>query len=80
MYGLQLGYQASVDWLTAFFTGFFGHAFILEPVLVLVIALLYVTLLGQHVNVLEEAGVSVFGGYFDEHGREGRGAEEELVS
>ena len=61
LYGLRLGYQRSVDWLVAFFTGFFQNVFIIAPFKVMVISLVYIIVLEQHVNFREEAAVSVHG-------------------
>ncbi|XP_070173844.1 uncharacterized protein [Littorina saxatilis] len=60
LYGLRLGYQGSVDWLTAFFTGFCNNVFLIQPVKVFIMSILYILILGQHVNVREVAGVTLY--------------------
>ncbi|KAL8618842.1 hypothetical protein ACOMHN_000849 [Nucella lapillus] len=59
LYGLRLDYQTSVDWLSSFFTGWFQNAVMLQPIKVVIASLVYICVLGQHVNVREEAQIDV---------------------
>ena len=61
LYGLRLGYQTSVDWLTSFFSGLAEDILWLQPVKVLFFSILYIIVLRQHINLKETANLSVHG-------------------
>ena len=61
LYGLRLGYQTSVDWLTSFFTGWMQDVLWLQPIKVLFLSIVYIILFRQHVNFKEANSISVHG-------------------
>ncbi|XP_059163339.1 polycystin-1-like protein 2 isoform X2 [Physella acuta] len=55
LYGLSFGYELSVDWALAFFSGFFTNVFIVQPVKVILIVFVFVLIFKQTYTLKEKA-------------------------
>ncbi|KAH9495979.1 hypothetical protein Btru_012309, partial [Bulinus truncatus] len=55
LYGLSLGYEKSVDWTIAFFTGFLTDILIFQPVKVVLIAFILILILKQKYTIKSKA-------------------------
>ncbi|KAH9495966.1 hypothetical protein Btru_012261 [Bulinus truncatus] len=58
LYGLSLGYEKSVDWTIAFFTGFLTDILIFQPVKVVLIAFILILILKQRYTLRDQAPVA----------------------
>ncbi|CAG5123302.1 unnamed protein product, partial [Candidula unifasciata] len=57
LYGLSLGYERSVDWALAFFTGFFSSVFFIEPANVIFMVFILVLVFHQAHTIKDHAPV-----------------------
>nr|KAG5693167.1 hypothetical protein BaRGS_035365 [Batillaria attramentaria] len=57
LYGLHIGYQASIDWVVSFFTAWSNNVFVLQPQKVVFLSLIFVIVLRQHVDVQKAASL-----------------------
>ena len=53
LYGLRYGYKESLEWLVSFFTAFVDDVFVMEPLNVLVVALVIAYILKRKVQIGE---------------------------
>ena len=61
LYGLSLGYDKSVEWLLAFFSGFFLNVFFLMPVKVVGMATVLVVFLNVRMTMRDQSPLKKLG-------------------
>lgn len=67
LYGLSLDYEKSVDWIIAFFTGFFLNVAVIQPAKVVVMVILLVLVFRQKHTYRDQAPVVKLSKYFFFH-------------
>ena len=61
LYGLSLGYEKSVEWLLAFFSGFFMNVFFFMPVKVVAMATILVLFLNVRITMRDQSPLKKLG-------------------